>query len=211
MGQINKINYQRELDKILERIDKDNKPTLLMHSCCAPCSSYCLWYLKDYFKITVLFYNPNIYPEDEYYKREAELKRLIREMNEEYSCDIDMIDIDYESEKFYFMSKGMENLKEGGERCFACYGLRLKKTAEIAKEKDFDYFVTTLTISPLKNAAKLNEIGNVLADEYGVKFLPSDFKKKGGYLKSIELSKKYGLYRQNFCGCEYSYLESLER
>jgi len=207
----NKINYQKELDKLLSEIDINNKPSLLMHSCCAPCSSYCLVYLKNYFNITVLFYNPNIYPEEEYYKREEELKRLISELNKEYSCEIKFADCDYESERFYDMSKGMEKLKEGGERCFACYALRLKKTAEVAKEKAFDYFVTTLTISPLKNAEKLNEIGNILAKEYGVKYLPSDFKKKGGYLQSIELSKKYDLYRQNFCGCEYSYLESLSR
>lgn len=177
-------------------------PSLLLHSCCAPCSSYCIEYLSKHFNITVLYYNPNIYPEDEYEKRKAEQKRLISQM--ETKNPVKMLDCDFESEKFYEMVKGMENCREGGERCFNCYRLRLRKTAVEAKKNSFDYFTTTLTISPLKNAQKINEIGNELSEEYGVEFLPSDFKKREGYKRSIELSKAFGLYRQNYCGCIFS-------
>ncbi len=196
-----KINYQKELEKIISQT-KDKALKLLLHTCCAPCSSYCIEYLSQYFEITVLYYNPNIYPETEYIKRKNEQKRLIAEMQTKYP--VTLLDCDFESEKFYDMAKGLENAREGGERCFKCYALRLEKTALEAKNKGFDYFTTSLTISPLKNAQKINEIGHELAEKYGVNWLPSDFKKKEGYKRSIELSKEYNLYRQNYCGCVYS-------
>lgn len=196
-----KINYQNQLDKIIENLG-DKVPTLLLHSCCAPCSSYCIEYLSQYFEITVLYYNPNIYPETEYEKRKAEQKRLISEMQTKYP--VKMLDCDFESEKFYEMAKGLENCCECGERCFKCYRLRLEKTAQETKQNRFDYFTTTLTISPLKDAQKINEIGYELAEEYNAQWLPSDFKKKEGYKRSIELSKEYNLYRQNYCGCIFS-------
>lgn len=198
-----KINYQKELDKRIEDLQKEGKvPTLLLHSCCAPCSSYVLEYLSNYFHITVLYYNPNIYPESEYGKRIIEQQKLISEMKVRYP--VQFIAGDYEKEKFYEMAKGLEEVKEGGIRCFKCYELRLRKTAELAKANGFDYFTTTLSISPLKNSAKLNEIGLKLAEEYGVAYLTSDFKKKNGYKRSVELSAQYGLYRQDYCGCEFS-------
>lgn len=198
-----KINYQKELDKRIENLQKEGKvPTLLLHSCCAPCSSYVLEYLSNYFHITVLYYNPNIYPEDEYGKRIIEQQKLINEMNVKYP--VQFIAGDYDREKFYEMAKGLEEVKEGGVRCFKCYELRLREAAEIAKANRFDYFTTTLSISPLKNSAKLNEIGLKLAEEYGVQYLTSDFKKKNGYKRSVELSAEYGLYRQDYCGCEFS-------
>lgn len=196
-----KINYQKELEKIISQT-KDKVPKLLLHTCCAPCSSYCIEYLSQYFEITVLYYNPNIYPETEYIKRKNEQKRLIAEMHTKYP--VTLLDCDFESEKFYDMAKGLEDVREGGERCFKCYHLRLLKTALEAKNKGFDYFTTSLTISPLKNAQKINEIGYELAEKYGVNWLPSDFKKKEGYKRSIELSREYNLYRQNYCGCVYS-------
>lgn len=198
-----KINYQKELDKRIENLQKEGKvPTLLLHSCCAPCSSYVLEYLSNYFHITVLYYNPNIYPEDEYGKRIIEQQKLINEMNVKYP--VQFIAGDYDREKFYEMAKGLEEVKEGGVRCFKCYELRLREAAEIAKVNGFDYFTTTLSISPLKNSVKLNEIGLKLAEEYGVQYLTSDFKKKNGYKRSVELSAEYGLYRQDYCGCEFS-------
>lgn len=196
-----KINYQKQLDKIIENLG-DKVPSLLLHSCCAPCSSYCIEYLSQHFNITVLYYNPNIYPEAEYEKRKDEQKRLISEMETKHS--VKMLDCDFESENFYEMARGLEGCRECGERCFKCYHLRLQKTAVEAKNNGFDYFTTTLTISPLKNAEKINEIGNELADEYGIHWLPSDFKKKEGYKRSIELSKVHNLYRQNYCGCVFS-------
>lgn len=196
-----KVNYQKQLDKIIEEL-RDEVPSLLLHTCCAPCSSYCIEYLAEYFNITVLYYNPNIYPEAEYLKRKVEQKRLISEMKTKHPAK--MLDCDFESEKFYQMAKGMENCREGGERCFKCYRLRLQKTAIEAKKNGFDYFTTSLTISPLKNAQKINEIGEELAIEYNVKWLPSDFKKREGYKRSIELSKAFNLYRQNYCGCIFS-------
>lgn len=202
MQMTNNINYQKQLDKIIQGLG-DVAPSLLLHTCCAPCSSYCIEYLSNYFNITVLYYNPNIYPEREYLHRKAEQIRLISEMKTKYP--VKFIDCDFESEKFYEMAKGLENCREGGERCFKCYRLRLAKAAKVASENGFDWFTTSLTISPLKNAAKINEIGVELAEKYGVKFLPSDFKKKEGFKRSIELSKEYNLYRQNYCGCVYSY------
>ncbi len=250
-------NYQKELDKILENRDSKGK-TLYLHSCCAPCSSYVLEYLCQYFRITVFYYNPNISYEEEYRKRVEEEKRLIQAMNqkirmgqetEKGDCgikaevsdcetktevsdygikteisgcetktaasdcgikaeatgyEIQIEEGDYEPERFYEIAKGLEDCPEGGERCFACYRLRLLETAKRAAEGKYDYFTTTLTISPLKNAAKLNEIGEELAQEYEIAWLPSDFKKRNGYKRSIELSKEYDLYRQNYCGCVYS-------
>ncbi len=207
----NARNFQKELDKILGQITVP--PRLLLHSCCAPCSSYVLEYLRRYFEITVLYYNPNISMEAEYQKRVEEQKRLIEVYNQlpDSGLPISIIEGDYEPEAFYGIAKGLEQCPEGGERCFACYELRLRKTAELARKSGQDYFATTLTISPLKNAAKLNEIGERLSQEYHVPWLPSDFKKKNGYKRSIELSAEYGLYRQNYCGCVYSVKNTEER
>lgn len=200
-----KENYQKWLDKELAKPDIIGKK-LLLHSCCAPCSSYVLVYLSSYFEITVFYYNPNITEEAEYRKRVVEQKRLIGLLNEkkETRFPIHVLEGSYEPEKFFEMSRGYEKVKEGGERCFRCYYLRLFETAKVAKMGEFDYFTTTLTISPLKKAEKLNEIGLALSKEYGVTYLCSDFKKKNGYLTSIELSKQYDLYRQDYCGCVYS-------
>ncbi len=200
---MNQINYQKELDKTIDRLQAQGRvPTLLLHACCAPCSSYVLEYLSSYFRITVLYYNPNISPRTEYEVRAAELERLIGEMETVYP--VSLVVGEYEPEKFYRMAKGLEALPEGGERCFRCYRQRLRRAAETAREGKFDYFTTTLSISPLKNAAKLNEIGLELAEEYGVEYLTSDFKKKNGYQRSVELSARYHLYRQNYCGCIFS-------
>ena len=197
------INYQKVLEKTLEENQKNGKiPTLLLHSCCAPCSSYCLEYLSNYFYITVFYYNPNIYPDEEYKKRVEEQKEFIRKFSAKY--EISFLEGAYDKEKFYAMAKGLEEVKEGGERCFLCYELRLREAAEFAKRLGMDYFTTTLSISPLKNAAKLNEIGGMLEQEYGVSYLYSDFKKKGGYQRSVALSNEYGMYRQYYCGCVFS-------
>lgn len=201
MHKMNKINYQRLTDKIIDGLGS-NTPKLLLHSCCAPCSSYTLEYLSQYFEITVLYYNPNISPYDEFEKRFSEQKRLIEALPSKHK--ITLIKGDYRYEEFEQIAKGYENVAEGGERCFRCYRLRLEKTARLAKEQGFDYFCTTLSISPLKNSQRINEIGYELAEKYGVEWLPSDFKKCEGYKRSIQLSKEYDLYRQNFCGCIYS-------
>lgn len=197
------MNYQKELDKLIERLSiTKSRPKLLIHSCCAPCSSYVLEYLANYFEITVFYYNPNIFPEEEYSKRVAELKQLLDKMP--LPKGIHLIEGSFYPEEYYRLVKGMEEEPEGGNRCFACYELRLKETARLAAENQFDYFTTTLSISPYKNAEKLNEIGERLAGEYKVAFLPSDFKKRNGYKRSIELSGEYNLYRQDYCGCVYS-------
>ena len=197
------MNYQKELDKLLAQLEKEERvPSLLLHSCCAPCSSYVLEYLGQYFNITVFYYNPNIYPESEYTKRILEQQTLIGQMRVKYP--VSFIAGSYDKDRFYEMAKGLEHVKEGGERCLKCYELRLRESAWIAKSGGFDYFTTTLSISPMKNAARLNEIGLRLQEEYGVNYLISDFKKKNGYKRSIELSKEYGLYRQDYCGCEFS-------
>ena len=177
-------------------------PTLLLHSCCAPCSSYTLEYLSRYFSITVFYFNPNISPKAEFDKRFAEQKRLIETLPSENK--ISLICGDYNYDEFLNIARGDESVPEGGERCFRCYRMRLEKTAELAKQNGFDYFCTTLSISPLKNSQKINEIGFDVAEKYGVKWLPSDFKKREGYKRSIELSREYDLYRQNFCGCVFS-------
>ena len=206
---MNKINYQKELDKIIEQNKREDLvPSLLLHSCCAPCSSYTIEYLSNYFNITVLYFNPNISPKDEYEKRKSEQLRLIAEMKTKYP--VKFLDCDYDYNEFLNIAKGYENCPEGGERCFRCYRLRLEKTAKLAKENGFDYFCTTLSISPLKNSQKINEIGLQLEDEFGVKWLKSDFKKKEGYKCSIVLSKEYNLYRQNFCGCAFSKVQNVE-
>ena len=201
-----KVNYQKELERLLKELGAAERvPTLLIHSCCAPCSSYVLEYLSQYFEITVFYYNPNIYPESEYTKRILEQQKLIRDMNLKYP--VSFLAGRYEKEKFYAMAEGMEDLREGGARCMKCYELRLSEAARQAAAGGFDYFTTTLSISPMKNAQKLNEIGARLGIEYGVEYLVSDFKKKNGYKRSIELSKEYGLYRQDYCGCEFSLRE----
>ena len=200
---LTKINYQKELDKLIDHLQKEEKvPTLLLHSCCAPCSSYVLEYLSKYFKITLLYYNPNISPKEEYEARVREQKRLIGEMD--FVHPVQFMEGKYLPEEFYRAVKGHEEDKEGGERCFICYEQRLREGAIAAKAGGFDYFTTTLSISPLKNAQKLNEIGGRLAEQYGVKYLFSDFKKKEGYKKSTEISKEYHMYRQYYCGCVYS-------
>lgn len=198
-----KVNYQKQLDKIIDEIQNNSKtPTLLLHSCCAPCSSYVLEYLSQYFKITVFYYNPNISPKEEYIKRVEEQKRLISQLP--VKNPVDFIEGDYEPQDFYDIAKGLEQVPEGGERCFNCYKLRLEKTTKLAYDLNMDYFTTTLSISPYKNALKLNEIAEELSEIYSVKNLPSDFKKKEGYKRSIQLSKEYDLYRQDYCGCIFS-------
>ena len=200
-------NFQKELDRLLEGMvtNQETGKHLFLHSCCAPCSSYVLEYLRNYFRITVFYYNPNISFEQEYQKRVAEQKRLINAYNRGGTgYPIDVIEGDYEPEVFYDMAAGLEECPEGGERCFLCYELRLRKTVQQALDRNYDYFCTTLSISPLKNAKKLNEIGEQLAEEYQIKWLVSDFKKKDGYKRSIELSAMYDLYRQDYCGCVYS-------
>ncbi len=200
------VNYQKELDKLLERLREEQRvPRLLLHSCCAPCSSYVLEYLSQYFEITVYYYNPNLYPDTEFAKRSKEQQRLIGEM--EVRHPVSFVEGAFDKERFYQAASGLEEVPEGGERCFRCYELRLSEAAKLAREGGFDYFTTTLSISPLKNARKLNEIGEKLAAEHGVAYLVSDFKKRDGYRRSVELSKEYGLYRQDYCGCEFSWRE----
>ena len=211
---MNKRNYQKELDKVLEGLI--TRPSLLLHSCCAPCSSYVLTYLCRYFGITLLYYNPNICPADEYERRVAEQERLINALNkdlkrDDFEPDIRLVRGRYDPAEFFDAVKGYEHLREGGERCFKCYELRMREAALLAREGKFDYFTTTLSISPLKNAGKINEIGEKLEREYKVKHLPSDFKKRDGYRTSCELSRKYELYRQDYCGCVYSRQEREER
>jgi predicted adenine nucleotide alpha hydrolase (AANH) superfamily ATPase len=198
------MNYQKEMEKLVSRLQEERKvPRLLLHSCCAPCSSYVLEYLSNYFEITVFYYNPNIFPENEYTKRILEQQMLIADMKTKHP--VSFIAGSYDRERFFAMAEGLEHLKEGGERCFKCYELRLEEAARVAKEGEFDYFTTTLSISPMKNADKLNEIGIEVGSKYGVAYLQSDFKKKNGYKRSIELSNEYGLYRQDYCGCEFSF------
>ena len=196
-----KRNYRIEQEKIIKAFE-GNPPRLLLHSCCAPCSSAVLEYLSEHMAITVFYFNPNIFPEEEFLHRIKEQKRLISEL----PCKnpVGFIEHGWQEERFYAAVKGLENIPEGGDRCFACYRLRLEETAKLAAENGFDYFTTTLSISPYKNADKLNEIGEGLAEKYGVKHLPSDFKKKNGYKRSIELSEEYGVYRQDYCGCVFS-------
>lgn len=193
---MNKINYQLKLDDILNSLQI--RPKLLLHSCCGPCSTYVIDYLKDYFDITVFYYNPNIEPKEEYIKRKEEQIRLLEILG------IPLLDDDYENEKYREVISGLENELEGGKRCFLCYNLRLEECAKEANDNNYDYFCTTLTVSPYKNAAVINELGEKLSLNYKVKWLYSDFKKNDGYKKSIEFSKLYNLYRQDYCGCEFS-------
>lgn len=207
---MNKINYQLRLDEIIKRHTAAGEtPTLLLHSCCAPCSSYTIEYLSQYFRITVLYYNPNISPESEYMHRIEEQRRFISELKTVNPVSFEPGE--YDPQTFYNAVRGLENEPEGGDRCLVCYRLRLEEAARMAAERGLDYFTTTLTISPLKRADKINEIGEEIAAQTGVKFLPSDFKKRGGYLRSIELSREYGLYRQNYCGCVFSKHQAEER
>ncbi len=218
-------NYSRMLEKEIERLDESGSmPRLLLHSCCAPCSSYVMEYLREHFRITVFYYNPNITAGEEYRYRLAEEKRLIEAYNrqvEEQDFEemnstpraqkIEILEAPYDPGNYLEAVKGYEDCPEGGDRCGICFEMRLKKAAQAALEGGYDYFTTTLTISPLKNAARLNEIGKRISEQYGVPFLPSDFKKKNGYKRSIELSAQFGLYRQNFCGCAFSRKEAQER
>ena len=200
-----KTNYQLMLEDEIRKNQLDGKrPTLLLHVCCAPCSSYVLEYLCEYFDITLFYYNPNISPAEEYNFRAEELRRLICQMP--CANGVRVAEGEYDNDRFLAIAKGRESENEGGERCFDCYRLRLEETASSAKKKGFDYFTTTLSVSPYKNAQKLNSIGSELSEKYGVKYLFSDFKKKNGYKRSTELSKEYGLYRQDYCGCEFSKL-----
>lgn len=193
---MNRVNYD---DLMLKTLERARGERLLLHSCCAPCSSYCLEQVASVFKTTVFYYNPNLDGEAEYEKRKAEQIRLLSETGR-----AEFLDCGYDHNEFLYAVCGLEGEKEGGARCEKCFALRLEKTALTAKSEKFDYFATTLTVSPLKNAALINKIGFALQEKYGVNYLASDFKKRGGYLRSIELSKEYGLYRQNYCGCEFS-------
>lgn len=199
---MNNLNYNFLQNNILNDIKNSGKSyKLLMHSCCAPCSSYCLEKVTPYFKVDVFYFNPNITCESEYNVRLLEQKRFLLEV---YKNEVGFIESEYNKNTFLNTIKGLESEKEGGSRCKLCYLLRLEETAKVAKKLGYDYFTTTLSVSPYKNAKWLNEIGEVLQNKYGVKYLYADFKKEGGYLKSIELSKKYNLYRQDYCGCEFS-------
>ena len=192
------MNYQNKLLDLINTLDY--RPKLLLHSCCGPCSTTVITMLKEYFDITVFYYNPNIEPREEYEKRKSEQIRLIKELGSEF---VKFLESDYANEEFRSVTKGLEEEKEGGARCSVCFKLRLETTALKAKELDYEYFGTTLTVSPYKNSYIINEIGAMLEKNFGVKYLYSDFKKNDGYKKSIELSKKYNLYRQNYCGCLY--------
>ena len=196
-----KINYQIMLDRLIAGLEC--RPKLLLHACCAPCSSYCIEYLCRYFDVTIFYYNPNISSKQEFDKRYDEVKRLVREM----SVDIDIVCPPYDSEEFLQAVKGYEDCKEGGDRCGICYAIRLKKACEYAEQNNFDFFFFFLSISPHKDEQRLNQIGAALCKDKRVRHLPNDFKKKGGYLRSIELSKQYNLYRQNFCGCKFSQIK----
>lgn len=203
-----KQNYQLKMEGMLSEIPNGITPKLMLHACCAPCSSYVLETLANYFDITIVYYNPNIYPKAEYDKRLGELRKLINVINSKNKIDI--LEVEYDEESFYDISKGLENEPEGGERCHKCYYLRMSKIAFLAQKYNYDYFTTTLSISPYKDAECLNRIGEVLEKKYGIRYLYADFKKKDGYKKSIELSKKYSLYRQDYCGCKFSIIEKEE-
>ena len=201
-----KINYQKLCEEEISKASAGERvPSVLLHSCCAPCSSYCIEYLSQYFRVTVFYYNPNIYPDSEYYHRVKEQQEFINRFPAKYP--VGFIEGDFDTQEFYKAAKGLEQEPERGARCTECFRLRLGRTAEVASEKRFDYFTSTLTISPMKDAALLNQIGSEMGEAHGVKWLPSDFKKKNGYLRSCELSREYGIYRQDYCGCVFSYNE----
>lgn len=205
-----KQNYQLMLEETIQEITEANKvPKLLLHSCCAPCSSYCLEYLSDYFEITVFYYNPNIYPDEEYFHRAREQQAFIERFPAKHP--ISFVEGDFDKERFFQSVKGLENEPERGARCNVCFELRLGEAASMARQMNMDYFTTTLSISPMKDAALLNDIGSKMEEKYGVKYLHSDFKKKNGYKRSCELSQEYGMYRQDYCGCVFSYKESKAR
>lgn len=205
-----KINYQIKMEEILDKvINSKEVPRLLLHSCCGPCSSYVISYLADYFDLDVIYYNPNIYPENEYILRKKEQIRLIEELDTKNN--LGFVDSEYDPDVFISIAKGLEGEKEGGVRCGECIKQRLEKTALYASEKGYDYFTTTLSVSPHKNAQLINKLGFELEEKYGISYLPADFKKKGGFLKSIELAKEHELYRQDYCGCKYSLVESENR
>ena len=200
---MNKVNYQKELDKLIEKLEQTKEvPRLFLHSCCAPCSSYVLEYLSEHFAITVFYFNPNIAPEEEYRKRVEEQKRLIEQLPAVYP--IQFLEGRYEPEEFYSRVRGLEKEPEGGARCRVCFELRLEEAARLAAEGGYDYYTTTLSISPLKNAQVLAQVAMEMGEKWGVRWLPSDFKKKEGYKRSIQLSAEYDLYRQNYCGCVFS-------
>ena len=195
----NRINYQLEMEKVLRTLD-GTRPKLLLHACCAPCSSATLERLSAHFDLTILYYNPNIYPPEEYHRREAELERFVEQAGYHYP----VVELPYDPQEFYSAVAGLENEPERGSRCTVCYRLRMRRAAQYAAEHGFQWFTTTLSISPHKDAKRINEIGQELEAEFGVKHLPSDFKKHNGYLRSLQLSEEYGLYRQDYCGCEFS-------
>ena len=199
------MNYQKELEKIIEKLDLNSRPKLLLHACCGPCSSYVVEYLSKYFDITIYYYNPNIYPKEEYTRRLNELKKFMGIFNN----NIKIIEEIYNEEDYNSAVKNLEHLGEKSIRCYNCYEFRMDKAAKYAKENNYDYFTTTLSISPHKNSKWINEIGSILEQKYNIKYLYSDFKKKEGYKRSLELSKEYNLYRQDYCGCKYSKKERL--
>lgn len=205
-----KINYQIEMEKELRAIhERGQRPLLALHSCCAPCSSAVLERLNAHFRIALYYYNPNISPEKEFRHRVEEQKRLVRQMP--LAADLTVAEGPYEPERFYELVRGHEEDPEGGERCGICFEMRLRSTAEFARSIGADYFTTTLSISPLKDEQRLNAIGRALSEEFGVKYLYSDFKKRDGYRRSCALSEEYGLYRQDFCGCAFSRMERERR
>lgn len=206
---MNKKNYYIDFEKVIREIDLENPPSLLLHSCCGPCSTSVLELLSDYFKVTLLYYNPNIYPSDEYYKRLEEQKKVLEKVNGRF--EIKFLEGRYDPSEYFDAVKGVEHLPEGSQRCFSCYEIRLKEAAQFAKKLNMDYFATTLSVSPYKNAQTINELGEKIGAEYGVKHLPNDFKKKDGYKKSVELSKKWNIFRQDYCGCPFSKKEAEER
>ena len=196
-------NYAKELERLIQKLQQEGKvPRLLLHACCAPCSSAVLEYLSQYFAITLLYYNPNIAPLEEYKKREAELRRLVSQMK--FTHPVELLPCQYDGQAFVQAARGLEGEPEGGKRCEACFRLRLRYAAQEAARLHFDYYTTTLSISPMKNAPLLNQLGEEIGREFGVAHLPSDFKKKDGYKRSVQLSKEYDLYRQDYCGCAFS-------
>ena len=197
----NRINYQLEMEKVLASLPAGAKPKLLLHACCAPCSSAVLERLREHFSITILYYNPNIYPPQEYHRREQELERFLQDAG---MSGISLIELPYDPQEFYTAVKGLEAEPERGERCTVCYRLRMEQAARYAAAHGFDWFTTTLSISPVKDPVRINQIGQELAQKYGVAHLPSEFRKKNGYKRSLELSAEYGLYRQDYCGCVFS-------